>query len=148
MKTFRQHIKEAASGDATIGVGAMDTHQEPVEDSNIGVHNLENAEILKRVNAFVGSIAEREYMNPQAAVDQLKEKLARIGLEVGELNLEGDNGKATAEVKQFGGRFGKDLDGADLNDDGISHRKEGGLKLEVTYETLKTGSSKVFAKLV
>ena len=64
------------------------------------------------------------------------------------MKLEGDNGKVTAEVKQFGGRFGKDSDGADLNDDGISHRKEGGLKLEVTYETLKTGSSKVYAKLV
>jgi len=54
----------------------------------------------------------------------------------------------TAEVKQFGGRFGKDIDGTDLDDDGISHRKEGGLKLEVSYETLKTGSSKVYAKLV
>ena len=127
----------------------MDTHQETVEDSNIGVHNIENAEICARVNAFVSVlIAEREYMNPQVTVDQLKEKLARIGLPVGECNLEGDNGKTTAEVKQFGGRFGKGLDGVDLNDDGISHRKEGGLKLEITYETLKTGSSKVFAKLV
>ena len=62
--------------------------------------------------------------------------------------MEGDNGKVTAEVSQHGGRFGKDLDGSDINDDGISHRKEGGLKLEVSYETLKNGSSKVFAKLV
>ena len=52
MKTFRQHIKEACFSDATIGVG-VDTHQGSVEDSNIGVHNIENAEILKRVNAFV-----------------------------------------------------------------------------------------------
>ena len=37
--------------------------------------------------------------------------------------------RQTAEVKQFGGRFGKDIDGSDLNDDGISHKKEGGLKL-------------------
>ena len=36
----------------------------------------------------------------------------------------------------------------DINDDGISHRKEGGLKMEVSYETLKTGTSKVYAKLV
>jgi len=87
-------------------------------------------------------------MNPQAAIEQLKEKLARIGLEVGEIDLSGDKGKVTAEVTQFGGRFGKDVDGADIDDDGISHRKEGGLKLEVTYETLQTGSSKVYAKLV
>jgi hypothetical protein len=45
-------------------------------------------------------------------------------------------------VKQFGGRFGKDTDGSDINDDGISHRKEGGLKLEVSYETLKTEHQK------
>jgi len=148
MKTFKHYIKEAASGDATIGVGSADTHQEPVEDSSIGVHNIENADVLKRVNAFVGSIAEREYMAPQAAIEQLKEKLARIGLQIGEVDLNGDSGKVTAEVTQFGGRFGKDVDGADINDDGISHRKEGGLKLEITYETLKTGSSKVYAKLV
>ena len=36
----------------------------------------------------------------------------------------------------------------EFNDDGISHRKEGGLKLQVEYETLKTGMSKVYAKLV
>ena len=52
------------------------------------------------------------------------------------------------EVKFGGGRFGKDIDGSDINDDGISHKKEGGLKLQVEYETLKTGMSKVYAKLV
>ena len=62
--------------------------------------------------------------------------------------MKGANGKVSVEVSQFGGRFGKDLDGSDINDDGISHRKEGGLKLEVSYETLQNGSSKVFAKLV
>jgi len=51
-------------------------------------------------------------------------------------------------VTQFGGRFGKDIDGSDINDDGISHRKEGGLKMQVKYETLQNGTSKVYAKLV
>tara|TARA_Y100000389_G_C17364618_1_gene465593 strand:- start:483 stop:908 length:426 start_codon:yes stop_codon:yes gene_type:complete len=141
MKTFKEMLKEDHTG---IGVATANS----VEDSNIGAHNIENADVLKRVNAFVSSICQQEYMNPQAAVEQLANKLKTIGLEVGEMKLEGDNGKVTAEVKQFGGRFGKDLDGADINDDGISHRKEGGLKLEVTYETIKTGSSKVYAKLV
>src|SRR5210317_916694 len=148
MKTFKQHIKEGHS-QAKYGAGQVGTATaDSVEDSSIGVHNIDNAEVLKRVNAFVGSIAEKEYMKPQAAIEQLKDKLARIGLTVGEINLEGENGKVTAEVKQFGGRFGKDLDGADINDDGISHKKEGGLKLNVEYETLKNGASKVYAKLV
>ena len=147
MKTFKQMLKEDHKSNYMGGQVGAATSNSP-EDSNIGAHNVENADVLKRVNAFVSSICQMEYINPQAAVEQLANKLKTIGLEVGKMSLEGDNGKATAEVKQFGGRFGKDIDGADLNDDGISHRKEGGLKLEVTYETLKTGSSRVYAKLV
>ena len=148
MKTFKQMLKEGYKQDK-YGAGQVGTAtSNSPEDSNLGAHNIENAEILKRVNAFVGSIAEQEYLNPKAAVEALANKLKTIGLEISPVEMTGDNGKVTAEVTQFGGRFGKDLDGADLNDDGISHRKEGGLKLEVSYETLKNGSSKVFAKLV
>ena len=148
MKTFKQMLKEGHM-QAKYGAGQVGTAtSNSPEDSNLGAHNVENAEVLKRVNAFVGSIAEQEYLNPKAAVEALAMKLKTIGLEISPVEMTGDNGKVTAEVTQFGGRFGKDLDGADLNDDGISHRKEGGLKLEVSYETLKNGTSKVFAKLV
>jgi len=146
MKTFKQMLKEDKSNYMGGQVGVPTANS--AEDSNIGAHNVENADVLKRVNAFVSSICQAEYMNPQAAVEQLANKLKTIGLEISPVEMTGENGKVTAEVKQFGGRFGKDLDGADINDDGISHRKEGGLKLEVSYETLNTGTSKVYAKLV
>ena len=149
MKTFKQHIKEGSPsmyvGD---GMGVGTAVQNSIEDGSIGAHNISEPEVLKRVNAFVSSIAEREFIKPQHAVDELREKLHRIGLTVSPVTLEGDKGNITTEVKQFGGRFGKDTDGSDINDDGISHRKEGGLKLEVSYETLKNGTSKVYAKLV
>ena len=141
MKTFKQHIKEGIDG---VGVETANG----VEDSVIGVHNIHDPDVLKRVNAFVGSIAEQEYIKPQFAVDKLREKLQRVGLTMDDVAIKGDNGKVTAEVKQFGGRFGKDTDGSDINDDGISHKKEGGLKMEISYETRKNGTSKVYAKLV
>ena len=148
MKTFKQHVKEghnqAKYGAGNVGAATSNA----VEDGNIGAHNIQDSEVLKRVNAFVGSIAEREYMKPQFAVDELREKLQRIGLTVSPVDMIGDSGKVTAEVKQFGGRFGKDTDGSDINDDGISHKKEGGLKIEVSHELLQTGTSKVYAKLV
>ena len=147
MKTFKQHVKEHKGSEKTAAaVGSQTTNS--VEDSAIGVHNIQDADVLKRVNAFVGSIAEREYLKPQFAVDELREKLQRIGLTCGACDIEGDKGNVTVELKQFGGRFGKDTDGSDINDDGISHKKEGGLKMEVSYETLKNGTSKVYAKLV
>ena len=148
MKTFKTHIKERYSGSDKTAASVGTSTANGVEDSNIGVHNIHDADVLKRVNAFVGSVADCEYIKPQFAVDKLKEKLERIGLTVADVALEGDNGKVTAEVKQFGGRFGKDTDGSDINDDGISHKKEGGLKIEISYETLKNGTSKVYAKLV
>ena len=148
MKTFKQHIKEGSytgyMGDAQ-GVGVA--VQNSIEDSNIGAHNIQNPDVLKQVNAFVGSIAEREYLTPQKAADELREKLGRVGLSF-DCQIEGDKGSKTIEVKQFGGRFGKDTDGSDINDDGISHKKEGGLKLEISHELLQTGTSKVYAKLV
>ena len=147
MKTLKQHIKEHMQ--AKYGAGNVGTAtSNAVEDGSISAANIQDPEVLKRVNAFVGSIAEREYIKPQFAIDELKEKLTRIGISCGDCVLEGDSGKTTVELKQFGGRFGKDTDGSDINDDGISHKKEGGLKLNVEYETLKNGTSKVYAKLV
>ena len=147
MKTFKQHVNEHSGSDkSAAAVGSQTTNS--VEDSSIGAHNIQDEAVLQKVNAFVGSIAEREYLQPQFAVDELREKLQRIGLTCGDCNIQGESGKTTVELKQFGGRFGKDTDGSDINDDGISHRKEGGLKLNVEYETLKNGTSKVYAKLV
>jgi len=148
MKTFKQHIKEyhGYKGDA-YGVGTQGM-ENSIEDSALGAHNIQDPDVLKRVNGFVSAIADMEYLKPQQAVDELREKLQRIGLTVSPVVMEGEKGKVSAEVKQFGGRFGKDTDGADINDDGISHKKDGGLKLEVSYETLKNGTSKVYAKLV
>ena len=148
MKTFKQHVKEGYKqgkyGAGMVGVETSDA----VEDGSIGVHNIQDPDVLKRVNAFVGSVAEQEYIKPQFAVDKLREKLQRIGLDIGDVDIKGDKGNITTEVKQFGGRFGKDTDGSDINDDGISHKKEGGLKMEISYETLRNGTSKVYAKLV
>lgn len=149
MKTFKQHIKEAHyEGDAQ-GVGT--STQNSVEDSKIGAHNIENPEVLKQVNAFVGSIADKEYINPGHAISQLREKLSRLGLSFGEVKLEGDKGSVTVNLSQFGGRYGKDVDSKPeevINDDGISHRKEGGLKLEFNFEKLNNNTSKVYAKLI
>jgi hypothetical protein len=117
----------------------------------MGAHNIENPEVLKQVNAFVGAIADREYINPTHAINELKEKLSRLGLSFGNVVLEGDKGSVTVDLKQFGGRFGKDVDTKPedvINDDGISHRKQGGLKLEFNFEKLSNNTSKVYAKLI
>ena len=147
MKTLKQHISEGYK-QGKYGAGNVGTPEvNSVEAGSIGVHNIHDPKVLERVNAFVGSIANQEYLNPKAAMEQLASKLKTLGLDMNIPEMSG-NGSVNLEVTQFGGRFGKDIDGSDIKDDGISHKKEGGLKLNVKYETLENGSSKVFAKLV
>ena len=147
MKTFKQHVKEGYK-QGKYGAGNVGTPEvNSVEDGSIGVHKIHDPKVLESVNGFVGSIANQEYLNPKAALEQLASKLKTLGLEMTIPEMSG-NGSVNIEVNQFGGRFGKDIDGSDIKDDGISHKKEGGLKLNVKYETLENGSSKVFAKLV
>ena len=118
----------------TVGVGTPEVNS--VEDGSIGVHNIHDPKVLERVNAFVGSIANQEYLNPKAAVEQLANKLKTIGLDMKVPEMSG-NGSVNLEVTQFGGRFGKDIDTPHdefVNDDGISHRVEGGRSINFVYE--------------
>ena len=147
MKTLKQHIAEGYK-QGKYGAGNVGTPEvNSVEDGSIGVHNIQDPKVLERVNGFVGSIANQEYLNPKAALEQLASKLKTLGLDMNIPEMSG-NGSVNLELTHFGGRCGKDIDGSDIKDDGISHKKEGGLKLNVKYETLENGSSKVFAKLV
>ena len=148
MKTFKQHIKEykGYAGDA-YGVGTIGS-ETSIEGGSIGVHNIHIPEVLEKVNAFVGSIADKEYLRPQAALEQLKAKLGSLGLSFkDEVKIENKNGTFETGIAQFGGRFGKDTDGSDINDDGITHKVGRELKLKGKYETLENGAVKVYAEL-
>ena len=146
MKTFKQHIKEHGTGGDGVGTAGF---QNPIEDGSIGVHNIHEPEVLQRVNAFVGSIGDREYLKPEAALADLGEKLGRIGIVFKDaIDLKGKSGNFTTGLTQHGGRFGKDIDGSDINDDGIEHRLGRELKLKGKYETLENGSVRVYAELV
>ena len=149
MKTFKQHIKEyrGYAGDAK-GVGTAGGGEESIEDGSIGVHNIHEPAVLERVNAFVKSIADREYLKPEAALSQLSASLGKIGLVFKDaVNLEGKSGNFETGLTQHGGRFGKDTDGSDINDDGIQHRLGKELKIKGRYETLENGAVKVYAEL-
>lgn len=140
MKTFKQHIKEEGEG-----IGTHD--QNAIEDGSIGVHNVHDPDVLERVNIFVKSISMKEYLSPDHAVDELRNKLMRIGLNFGPVEFKGENAKQTVQVSRFK-TFGKSDDGQDINHDGISDVKEGGLKLEIEHGRMSSGTSKVYCKLI
>ena len=124
------------------------------EDDNKGLFNVQDPASLQQLNGFVGGLADKEYLQPEAAIGQLRTRLGTVGLDFKVPKVEGDKGSAVAEVTQFGGRYGKTTDNTNAGDgdiedgDGISHKKAGGLKLEFNWEKQANNTYKVFASLV
>ncbi len=80
------------------------------EDDNAGLFNVQDPASLQKLNGFVGALADKEYLQPNAAVEQLAMRLGTVGLGFTLPNIDGDTGNATVEVNQFGGRYGKTPD--------------------------------------
>ena len=127
---------------------------DPAEDDNKGLFNVQDPKSLQQLNGYVGSLADKEYLQPEAAIGQLRTRIGTVGLDFKVPSIEGDKGSAVAEVTQFGGRYGKTTDNTnagegDIEDaDGVSHKKAGGLKLEFNWEKQANNTYKVFASLV
>ena len=127
------------------------------EDDNKHLSNVFDEKVVQRLNGYVGSIADREYLQPEAAIKQLNNKLEIVGLRFAEPKVDSDKGNATVELTQFGGRYGKTPDnsngpmsqGKEIEDgDGISHKKDGGLKIEFNWEKQNNNQFAVSAKLI
>ena len=143
MKNFNQYVTEAGTGAAGIW------NQTPITYNQTDPFDVANPDVLKRVNAFVGSIADREYLIPEAAIQQLRNFMLRIGLQFPKVDLP-EGGAIQLPLSQWGGRFGKDLDtpyDEFVNDDGITDRVPGGLSLDIKTEAVANGSWKVYAKI-
>ena len=141
MKSFKNFFKE--------NVGTSD--QNMAVDQGINPSEIQNPKVLKALNAYVGAIANMEYMLPEHALNRLKNALDRVGFSFGEIpDMSESSGSFDLPLTRFGGRFGKDTDtpyDEVINDDGISHMVEGGLALKIQYEMVGNSSCRIFAKI-
>ena len=143
MKNFNRYVTEAGTGAAGLW------NQTPITYNQTDPFDVANPDVLKRINTFVGSIADREYLIPEAAIQQLRNFMLRIGLQFPKVDLP-EGGEISLPLSQWGGRFGKDLDtpyDEFVNDDGITDRLPGGLSLDIKTESVANGSWKVYAKI-
>ena len=138
MRTFKEKLNEINT-----------SHQDLAIDKNINPGVFSNPDVLKKINAWVGQIAG-SYVLPEQAVHQLRSSLLKIGLTFGEAIMEGKSGSIELPLTLYGGRFGKDTDtpyDEFVNDDGISHQKEGGLSLVLNYEMTEDNSYRLTASI-
>ena len=116
MKSFNKFITEG-------GIGTTDQNLAVDNGANGAImSDIQNPKVLKALNAYVGAIANMEYMLPEHALNKLKEKLGRLGFAFGAIpEMTEKSGSFDLPLTKFGGRFGKDLDTPTdefLNDDG------------------------------
>ena len=141
MRTFKNFIKE--------NVGTSD--QSMAVDQGINPSQIQNPKVLRALNAYVGAIANMEYILPEHALNKLRNSLSKVGFSFGAIpEMTEKSGTFDLPLTKFGGRFGKDLDTPTdefLNDDGISHMVEGGLALKIQYEMLSNSSCRIFAEI-
>ena len=136
MKSYKQFVVETP----TVGVG------EPVNQTGgTDSYDIQNSEVLKRVNAFVGSIADREYLIPENALHQLKNFLERIGLEFEMPELPEGNGNVTVELRRYGGIFGKSVD---TPHNEFENERGTDKSLSIKVEKMTNHSWKVYAEIV
>ena len=143
MRSFSKFIAE--------GRGPHTTDQSRATDNGLNPSEIQNPKVLRALNAYVGAIANMEYILPEHALNKLRNALDRVGYSFGAIpEMTEQSGSFDLPLTRFGGRFGKDTDTPHdevINDDGISHMVEGGLALKIQYEMVRNNSCRIFAKI-
>ena len=130
MKTFRNFLNENAG-----------LSSEPIP------HDIDDIDVKNKVNAILGHTAVSEFMNPKAAVEQMKAKLSQLGLNPlsADEDLEfSESGEFDLNFSRYGEIIGKT---GDSEIDEIE-KEEKIVSLKVRYEQLPNGSYKVYGSLV
>ena len=110
-------------------------------------YEIDDSEVKDRVNALLGHVAVSEYLNPKAAVEQMKAKLSQIGLNPQaadeDLDFTLEEGEFSLAFSKFGEITGKSVD-TPIDE---FEKEEKIINLNVKYEQLDNGCYKVYGSL-
>ena len=108
-------------------------------------------DVVRKLNSVVGRIFAEDQFDPESRLTLCRSALSKIGLTFDEYPIMSEeSGSFKLPLTQFGGRFGKDVDTPHdefLEDDGISHKVEGGLSLNISYEMTETNQCRLRARI-
>jgi hypothetical protein len=150
-KELRKKLREAFQTVPTVTagykVGPMDGDNAVDFNANLGDLSEKN---LDKINAFVGALCAKPYMDPDAALAQLQQKLSTIGLVFNYKMGQGSfQGKMSFPISYLGGSYGTDVYTYSPDfDDGISRRYGYGLALSVNSMKLDNGLTQLYAKVM
>jgi len=148
-KQLKEKLQTISEGQHIMGGAARSAH------SDFGVHRIEDASQMLRLNSFLNAFTQREFLEPKTAIAQMRHKLNLAGLD-----FDWDNGSTvkteqTMELplKRWGGSFGTipthDLKKGFYKSDNISEYNGGvGLALKVDVIQDDDGLYEIDAKII
>ena len=77
MRSFKKFITEGG------GPGVGTTDQNLAVDFNINPSAVQEPEIVKKLNAFIGAVANAEFILPEHGIDKIRRSLSRVGFSFG-----------------------------------------------------------------
>ena len=104
MKKFKELAKQISilqEGEETTGGASRSAF------SDDGVHRIEEPEQLSRVNAFLNAFNKKDFIEPRAAIAQIRHKFNIIGLDFDWNGKSEVSNSMKLKLTKFGGTFGK-----------------------------------------
>ena len=86
-----------------------------------------------------------EYLNPEKAVSEMRQKLMQVGLHFGDVQFTEESGEVSVPLIQYGGAFGKS---ADTPIDEFDDQPESGRSLNFVFERTSGGTHRILAKIM
>ena len=130
--------------------GQPEIPNEPTYGSNPSNGYLTD-DVVRKLNSVVGRIFAEDQFDPESRLTLCRSALSKIGLTFDNYpSMSEESGSFNLPLTLFGGRFGKDIDTPHnefLEDDGVSHKVEGGLSLNISYEMTETNQCRLRARI-
>ena len=95
-------------------------------------------------------MSSKLYTMPEEAITKIRHSLGMMHLQFGQPDLSEDKGSLSLPLTAYGGRFGKLPETPHnefMEDDGLSDKIEGGLKLNFTYEKVEHNLFRIITEI-
>lgn len=132
-KELRRIIEEYEVNETSRGMLVPGLNSQQASDGSVALHDITEPEMMERINAgissFLSNVPTRGIVDPRDLLVRLRVELNKFGFDFKYDGKDYPQEHMEFALTQFGGRSGIDDQAKKLDDDGISHRLGGALKL-------------------
>ena len=144
MKSFKD-LKSLTEDHAYSSQFPVNPDGSPDVTDKVASYQVDDNELMSRVDAFIKQYTMREFLDPKQALVQLRARMNEVGFDfdyTGNAQVEGNY-----PLNRWGGRVGMTPEEGIVEDDGITHVLGHGLEMQVSLNRTEKGLYKIDAAI-